>query len=202
MENDLATLIERLELGEEVTIIGLGDSLTYGWMVSTGFFDRFLDSLEIVYPRATITRINAGIPGDTASGGLARMGSVLKNQPDLIVVQFGLNDMFQRIDPASFEQSLIEIVEKGHEAGVAIVLTTSCPLPWEEGQSAATIFYKAIQNVGTLTGTPVANLDRHWLKTIEKQTDHSPGRLYISDGVHPSDAGHALMAEGLLSLFS
>ena len=36
----------RLEIGSAVTIAGLGDSLTQGWMVKKGFFDRFCDRLS------------------------------------------------------------------------------------------------------------------------------------------------------------
>ena len=71
-----------------MTLAGLGDSLTYGWEVSRGFFDRFVDALEDHHPKAHVQRINAGVPGDMAPQGLGRLDRVLEQHPDVVFVQF------------------------------------------------------------------------------------------------------------------
>ncbi|MCP4676115.1 MAG: hypothetical protein GY854_11535 [Deltaproteobacteria bacterium] len=93
---DIDAVVEKLANGDKVAIAGLGDSLTYGWMVRHGFFDRFLDGLETRYPDARLIRINAGVPGDTAAGGVSRLDRVLEKKPNLLIVQFALNDLFTR----------------------------------------------------------------------------------------------------------
>lgn len=195
----LTPIIERLEEGGAVTIAGLGDSLTYGWMVRRGFFDRFVDGLERRYPRAAIERVNAGLPGDTARGGLRRIGGVLQRSPQALVVQFALNDAFAGVGPDRFEQTLGEIARAALDAGAVPVLATSCPLVVESEQRLADAFYDAIRGAGRELGVPVAELARHWREAID------PGclldELFLADGVHPTDEGHQLMADGLLELF-
>ena len=192
-------VVEKFENSDQVTIAGLGDSLTYGWMVQKGFFERFLDSIETRYPDPRILRINAGVPGDTAAGGASRLSQVLVKEPDLLIVQFALNDLFTGETPANFASNLTRIVKMGSEAGACVVLVTSCPVPSDDVQAAATRFYDAVRDTGRQTGVNVADLDRHWRDSIDSGMGRGP--MYLSDGVHPSDAGHSLMAKGLLELF-
>jgi lysophospholipase L1-like esterase len=86
MHTAITALVERMMRSEELLIVGLGDSLTYGWDVERGFFDRFVDILSGRYPDARIRCHNAGIPGDTADGGLARLGRVLDLPAAVILV--------------------------------------------------------------------------------------------------------------------
>jgi acyl-CoA thioesterase-1 len=204
MEDDrhgrrLAPIIERLEEGGAVVIAGLGDSLTYGWMVRRGFFDRFVDGLERRFERAEIARIGAGIPGDTAAGGLRRADHVLDRSPDVIVVQFALNDAFAGFGPEQFEQNLEQIVAAAIDAGVVPVLATSCPLMMEAEQRLADRYYGRIRDLSERLGAPLADLERSWLEQTGPVAQRDD--LFLSDGVHPTDEGHQLMADGLLALF-
>jgi acyl-CoA thioesterase-1 len=204
MEDDrsapqLTPIIERLEEGKTVTVAGLGDSLTHGWMVRRGFFDRFVDGLERRYERAGIERINSGIPGDTAAGGLRRVGRVLERSPHVVVVQFALNDAFAGFGPDAFGQNLDQIARDATAAGVVPVLATSCPLMMEAEQRLADRYYGRIRVLSEQLDVPLADLERAWLAEtgpVARRDD-----LFLSDGVHPTDEGHQLMADGLLALF-
>ena len=93
---------------EGVTIAFLGDSVTQGCFeiyrkennsIETVFeqkssYERtFSDILAMLFPAVPINVINAGISGDTASNGLKRVErDVLRHEPDLTVVCYGLND--------------------------------------------------------------------------------------------------------------
>ena len=61
--------IAKLKSGEDVKIVAIGDSLTYGWQVSKGYLDFLKEMLRKRYPKAAFQIVNKGIPGDTASGG-------------------------------------------------------------------------------------------------------------------------------------
>jgi len=200
--NDLsiAPIRERLTAGEPLTIAGLGDSLTYGWMVRRGFFDRFVDGVEGRYPRATIERVNAGIPGDTARGGAARVERVLAKEPDLVTVQFGLNDAYMGIEIGSFEGFLRAIVKQVIAADALPVLCTSCPVAYASDQGMADPVYAAIRRIAELSSLPIADLERHWLDQADP--DAGIDDYYQEDGVHPTDPGHELMAGGLLALLA
>jgi acyl-CoA thioesterase-1 len=195
----ITELAWRLTRGDTVTIAGLGDSLTYGWMVSRGFFDRFVALMSDRFEKSTIKSINAGVPGDTAAGGLSRCDTILASRPDLVTVQFGLNDMYQGVGLEAFKAALTDIATRATAGGALPLLVTSCPLPWEEGRRLSETFYEAIHQVASARGLPVARLDLYWRETAG--SEETWRALLQADDVHPTDEGHALMAAGLLSLF-
>jgi acyl-CoA thioesterase-1 len=198
MHSSIKSLVKRIEKSEELLVLGLGDSLTYGWEVERGFFDRFVDMLSNRYPQARIQRYNAGIPGDTALGGLSRLGLLLDNRPDLVIVQFGLNDAFIGVDPRDFERSIHMIAKRVLELPAAVIVATSCALEREHDAAFARPFYDAIIRVGADCAVPVAQLDRFWSNSEQAR---SGAVLHNYDGVHPNDRGYVLMAEGLMELF-
>lgn len=82
-----------------VLIVAFGDSVTQG-MTALGvqepdavYHARLKRALEAAHPLATFSVINAGQSGQTAVGALASLDrDVLRHQPDLITLSFGLND--------------------------------------------------------------------------------------------------------------
>jgi acyl-CoA thioesterase-1 len=196
MVRNLSAFISRLEIGSRVRIAGLGDSLTYGWMVERGFFDRFVDGLAQRFPRASIERQNHGIPGDTSEGGLARLSEVLAWQPDVVIIEFGLNDCFLSVPPAEvgrLQSVIAQDVEKAHSQPI---LCTSCPLLEPSERKVVEPYYQAIRDAAEKVGAPLADLDLGW-------RDSSPvvAELFLEDGIHPSDLGHEIMSKVLLGLF-
>ncbi|MBM4319013.1 MAG: SGNH/GDSL hydrolase family protein [Deltaproteobacteria bacterium] len=201
MERELADLGKRLEAGERLVVAGLGDSLTAGWLVRRGFFERFCDGLQARFPRARIERVLAGVPGDTAADGLARVGGVLRARPQLVVVQFGLNDCFCGVHPHEFQQTVDALVERLQGAGAAVILATSVPLAEPRAQDVVSRIYAALGEVGRRRHVPVARLDLFWLSHVQA-APHAARGLFQADGVHPTDEGHQLLAEGLLGLLA
>jgi acyl-CoA thioesterase-1 len=190
----------QLRRDERLVIAGLGDSLTYGWMVRHGFFDRFVDGLEERFPGVDVARINAGQPGDTARGGLSRIEAVLRRAPQVVTVQFALNDAFAGFQPDEFGASIRDIARAVLDAAAVPVLATSCPLVVPGEQRLADRFYDSIRAVGRELEVPVADLERYWLDARDPSRPHD--ELFQADGVHPTDEGHQLMAEGMLALFT
>jgi acyl-CoA thioesterase-1 len=196
MTASLQQCVERLGRGERISIAGLGDSLTAGWMVPRGFFDQFIDILAETYQTAAVVGMNAGVPGDTAEGGLARIGGILDESPDVVTIQFGINDMYMGIPVASFERSIRAVVVAVQSTGSLPILVTSCPMRSERDRKAIVPYYEAIAEAGRDLKAPVADTASFWLAHME-----SWAGLLQADGVHPTFAGHRLMAHGLASLF-
>jgi len=195
MGADLQSVVDRMRAGQPVRVLGLGDSLTYGWEVTRGFFDLFVDGLEQHFEGAAITRIRAGIPGDTASGGLSRVGPLAAKQPHLATVQFGINDCFQRVTPLDFERDLRAIVGQLVVAGAAVVVCTSCSVAHLVEADAIAPFYKAIERTAAELSVGLARLHAYW----DAHHGIQEG-LFGWDGIHPTDAGHQIMADGLLAM--
>ncbi|MFH1466655.1 MAG: SGNH/GDSL hydrolase family protein [Pseudomonadota bacterium] len=188
----MITAAASLRAGGPARLLGLGDSLTAGWMVRRGFFPRACDLLEARVPGLELERVGAGVPGDTARGGLGRLPALLEPAPGLVLVQFGINDCVEGGPRAAFRRDLGRIAAMVAAHGAACVLLTSCPVRDSWLGHAVAPWYQEVRALGAELGLPIADLAQAW----------SPGEpgseaLWQADGVHPTDAGHARMAEVL-----
>ena len=126
---------------EGATIAFLGDSVTQGCfeiykkennVVETVFDKRYsyemgvFEILNLLFPSATVNIINAGISGDRASVGALRMErDVLRHQPDLTVVCYGLNDCNETPESVTdYTAALQQIFTKLKESGSEIIFMT------------------------------------------------------------------------------
>jgi acyl-CoA thioesterase I len=97
---------------EPVTIMALGDSLTagYGLDAPQGFTVRLQEALKAKGHDVVV--MNAGVSGDTAAQGAARLDWALTDDVDVVMVELGANDMLRGLAPAQAEQALDEIMQK------------------------------------------------------------------------------------------
>jgi acyl-CoA thioesterase-1 len=105
-----------------VRIVALGDSLTagLGLPANAAFPARLEKALKGKGVAVEIT--NAGVSGDTASGGLARLDWSVPEGTDAAIVELGANDTLRGIDPKVTRQALEEIVRRLRERGIAVLL--------------------------------------------------------------------------------
>jgi acyl-CoA thioesterase I len=193
MESSLSEFQKRLRTSKNITIAGLGDSLTNGWMVSQGFFDGFIDKLKNALPETKIISHNKGIPGDTAQGGLERLDQILKIKPDLLTIQFGINDCFSYHNIGLYYEALEKIIKKTQKNGTVPVPVTSCPLSEMLEYAQVKPFYRAIREIGKDHEVKIADLEKYWLE----KAGRGEVNMFLPDGVHPSENGHECMAQGL-----
>ena len=99
------------------TIVCFGDSLTAG--VGRGEGASYPEHLA---RQLGAEVLNAGVPGDTASLALRRIDRVLAEDPWLVVVALGGNDILRRVPLETTESALNAIVERLLEAGVVPLL--------------------------------------------------------------------------------
>jgi acyl-CoA thioesterase-1 len=103
-------------------IVALGDSLTagYGLPQSAAF--------PVVLERALKARghnveiVNAGVSGDTASGGLERLDWSVPDGADGVILELGANDMLRGLDPAAIRRALDAIVTRLKARGIPVLL--------------------------------------------------------------------------------
>jgi len=89
-----------------VNIVALGDSLTAGF--GLGANDAFPAKLEraLAAKGIAVTVANAGVSGDTSSGGLARLDWSVPPGTDAVILELGGNDALRGIDPTVTRQAL------------------------------------------------------------------------------------------------
>jgi acyl-CoA thioesterase I len=105
-----------------VRIVALGDSLTagLGLPVNDGFVPRLQAALAAKGIAAEIA--NAGVSGDTASGGLARLDWSVPSATDAVIVELGANDMLRGLRPQVTREALDAVLHRLSERHVAILL--------------------------------------------------------------------------------
>ena len=106
-----------------VRIVVLGDSLTagLGLPVNAAFPAKLEQALKAKGLAVEIA--NAGVSGDTASAGLARLDWSVPEGTDAVIVELGANDTLRGIDPKVTRQALGEIVRRLRGRGIAVLLT-------------------------------------------------------------------------------
>ena len=115
-----------------VILVALGDSVTQGLTLNPALLHEetyhalLRRELARAFPERTFSSINAGVGGESAAAGLARLQSdVLDHHPDIVTVAFALNDSGGgEAKLESFAASLREIVTRVSASGAFVVLMT------------------------------------------------------------------------------
>ena len=120
---------------EVVRITVLGDSLVAGYGLPPG--TSFPDALDsaLVAAGFKVEVVNAGVSGDTTAGGLARLDWSLADDPDMVIIVMGGNDMLRGLDPAATRANLDAMITRLHAQGVALDARTS--LGWQPSRSSS-----------------------------------------------------------------
>lgn len=103
-------------------IVAFGDSITAGYGVDK--IDSYSSVLgsRLQEKNPNITVINMGVSGETTTGGLKRVESVLDEKPDIVLLGLGGNDMLRSVNPEVIKSNLEAIIVKLQEQKIKIVL--------------------------------------------------------------------------------
>jgi acyl-CoA thioesterase I len=103
-------------------IVALGDSNTYGMnMPREQSYPAQLEAM-LRAKGYDVTVTNAGIPGDTTSGGLGRLNSAVPSGTHIAIVVLGVNDARKGVPPAQIEANLVEILSNLKARDVRLVV--------------------------------------------------------------------------------
>jgi len=172
-----------------VHVMVLGDSLTagYGLAVKDGFVSQLKAALAL--QGMNVELADAGVSGDTASDGLARLDWSVPERTDAVIVELGANDMLRGIDPRVTRDALDAILARLTQRHISIML---CGM-------------KAAPNLGVDFG--------HAFERIYPELAAKYGAVYYpffldgaaaerrltqQDGLHPNAAGVAVIVRRIL----
>lgn len=172
-------------------ILAFGDSLTagYGLARAQSFASRLEALLRARHPAASVH--NAGVSGDTTSGGRARLARVLAAlpaKPDLAILQLGANDMMRGYPPLRTRENLAAMLVEFGRCNIPVVLA-GMVAPALLGPSATA--FNAIY--AELAAAHRATLYPFFLDGVALR----PG-LTLADGFHPNAKAIKIVAQRIL----
>ena len=178
---------------EPVTIAALGDSLTQGYGLVEE--DGLVPQLQawLTAQGADVRLINAGVSGDTTSGGAARVAWTLTPDVDGLIVALGGNDLLRGIDPALARANLDSILAAAAEAKVAVLLI-GMQAPGNYGPDYKADFDSIYPDLARKYG---ALLVTSFFSGFGTSDPAQVRALMQADGIHPNAEGVARIVEAL-----
>lgn len=163
-----------------VKIVVLGDSLSagYGLPGQAAFPARLSEALKAKGVAATV--VNAGVSGDTTSGGRDRLDWSVPDGTDAVIVELGANDALRGLDPALTKAALEAILQKLQQRRIAVLLA-GMKAPRNMGPDYASRFdaiYPALAAAHPVVFYPF------FLEGVA-----ADAKLNLADGMHPNAAG-------------
>jgi acyl-CoA thioesterase I len=166
----------------------LGDSLTAGLGVTPDESYPALLEARLKREGYDYRVVNAGVSGDTSSGGLRRLDWVLRAQPEILVVALGANDGLRGQPVALLRENLLAIVQKARAAGVRVLLA-GMRMPPNYGPEFTRDFAEVFPAVAKRTEVA-------FMPFLLDGVAADP-RLNQPDGIHPTAAGYQAIADRL-----
>ena len=186
----VASVIKKAMDGEDILIGYIGGSITQGSSATSAskkYADRFYAWFKETFPKAKVSMHNAGLGATDSLMGVHRVDNdLLSKKPDLVIVEFSVNDPNERLYRDSYEGLMRKILKSG----------------------AAVIAVQMMNQEGTNVAAQHSPITNHYqIPTISYKNalwPNSATKVYqwseISpDSIHPNDTGHAIVSELLIN---
>ena len=170
-------------------IVAFGDSLTAGLGLpqDQAFPAQLEAALKARGTEATV--VNAGVSGDTAAAGLARLDWSLPDDASAVIIELGANDALQGLPPEGTKQALAKIIETVQARGLPILLA-GMEAPPNMGKDYADQF-RAIY-------VDLAERYHVLLYPFFLEGAAMNDGMTLGDGLHPNAKGVAAIVENIL----
>ena len=186
----LATATAQAESSPQRLMV-FGDSLTAGYGLASE------DSLPAQLQRAlrerghAVTVINAGVSGDTTSGGLSRLEWTLADDPQAVILALGANDGLRGINPGLTRDNLQQMLEIMQQRELPVLLLGMLAPPnlgRDYGEAFNAIYPDLAEEYSVL-------LYPFFLEDVVGEP-----QLNLEDGIHPNRQGVAVVVDNILPL--
>ncbi len=183
----MANVLQRAQNGEAITAAYIGGSITEGYNAgTTEFYAKICtDWLQEQFPGSAVTGVNAGISGTPSLLGNLRLErDVLSSDPDIVFVEFAVNDGQEADYKNAYESLVRTLLTQDKDIAVVLLFTVL-----KNGYSCQ----EHMSQIGEHYGLPMISVPDSVYAEIEA------GRMtwedYSNDESHPNAYGHACIRD-------
>jgi acyl-CoA thioesterase-1 len=171
-------------------VLFLGDSLTEGYGIAKeNSYPVVLQKVLKSKHNTSIEILNGSVSGSTTASSLSRLKWFLRGKPDVLILALGANDGLRGVDLSSSKENLKKTIILAKENSMKVILA-GMYIPPNYGPKYTKEF-------------------RQMYKDLEKEMEvilvpfllegvASVKELNLSDGIHPNEKGHKVMAKTLI----
>ena len=198
----MSDVFQKAQNGEDITVAYIGGSITEGYNAGTTEFyaKTCTDLLQGYFPDITVTGVNAGISGTPSLLGNLRLErDVLSADPDIVFVEFAVNDG-QEADYKNAYESLVRtlLTQVRDTLDIPVVLMEPFVLEVQPGQAEwredLDPKIDVLRRLAREFGCRLVPLDG----LFAAECCRTPAELLAADGVHPTEKGAALIARAFV----
>jgi acyl-CoA thioesterase-1 len=190
VDNQTISANDNAPVTKKKTIVFFGNSLTAGYGLSPeqafpALVQKKIDSLGLSYQV-----VNAGVSGETSSGGNTRIDWILQQPVDIFVLELGANDGLRGILLSETKKNLQEIIDKVKtKYPNAKLIFAGMQIPPSMGQTYTTEFKNIF--------TELAEKNAMILIPFLLEGVGGEPELNQQDGIHPNEEGSHIVAENV-----
>ena len=181
------------ERGSVQTVVFFGDSLTAGYGLDPSQAFPALIQKKIDARGWNFLAVNAGLSGETTAGGLRRIDWVLQRPIDVFVLELGANDGLRGLPVEDAKQNLNAIMERVRRKYPHVkILLAGMRMPTNLGKDYTTRFREMFPELAQANKAAL-------IPFLLRGVGGVPA-LNLPDGIHPTPAGHEIVAENVWSV--
>ena len=190
----IKNMMKKAARGGEICIGFLGGSITLGCLASSPekcYAHKVFEWFEETFPKTYFKYVNAGIGATDSQFGCARAeDDLLSFDPDICFVEYSVNDECEEHYHETYEGLVRKILKSSPDRALMLVWN----FRYDNGKNAE----KYHSMIADRYNVPAVSLKTAILPSLESgEVDRG---LLSSDGLHPNDTGHSLVASVIISV--
>lgn len=171
------------------SILVVGDSLSaeYGLKRGSGWVELLKNSLSQTHTDVNV--INASISGDTSSGGLARLNTLLeRTKPKIVLIELGANDALRGLPLNMTKNNILQMVRMIKAAGARPILA-GMQIPPNYGREYTSAFKGLFEEI--------AQAERVALIPFFLEGISEDAAMFQADTIHPNEQAQPILMENV-----
>jgi len=179
----------------------------FGDSIAKGLVPHLKKFLLKKYNDYNIEILNRGISSETSSDGLLRLQKIIDEKPNVVIINFGMNDWRKGVLPEKFEKNMEKIVKELLKEKIRPILVTIIPdyngptyrfsQKNKKGISKKiTKYNKLIRKISEKLRVRIADAYSYWMESIK------PPQRGLEDAIHPNSQGYRTIIKSILPVLT